>query len=157
MSQPSPRHARLFRHASWANALLAAALCEEPVGDRARRILAHLYATEWLWLRRLGVEVTEAPVWPDWTAHDSGGQARALDAAWSAFLDGLDAAGMRRTIEYVNSRGEPHQSVVEDVLDHVLLHAAHHRGQLVLLLRDAGREPPVVDLAHAARTGLLDD
>ena len=57
------------------------------------------------------------------------------------------------TITYTNSKGEPCTSRVADVLTHVALHGAHHRGQLVAELRAAGHVPPYVDFIHATRTG----
>jgi len=150
------RYAKLFRHSSWANALLARAVSEQALDPRATRILAHLHATDWLWLRRLGADGPDVSVWPQWAPAESAAQGEELGAAWRSFLEPLDAAGLTRTIHYTNTRGEPWSSVVEDVLDHVLLHGSHHRGQLVLLLREAGMEPPLVDFAHAVRSGLLD-
>ena len=151
------RYATLFRHASWANALLARTVAEHAPDPRATRILAHLYSTEWLWLRRLGAEGPDVTVWPQWTPSESIANGEGLGAAWRSLLDRMDGAGLAGSIHYTNTRGEPWSSVVEDVLDHVLLHASHHRGQLVLLLREAGVEPPLVDFAHAARSGLLRD
>lgn len=155
MSERTQRYTKLFQHASWANALLARAVGEHAMDPRATRILAHLFATEWLWLRRLGVAGPDVSVWPQWTPAECGAQIEGLGAAWRTFLEGLGTAGLRKTIHYTNARAEPWSSAVEDVLDHVLLHASHHRGQLVLLLREAGMEPPLVDFAHAARAGLL--
>lgn len=156
MDERLRRTARLFRHASWANALVARAVAEHALDPRAARILAHMLAAEWVWLRRLGVEAPPAAaVWPSWTAAESLEQIAPLAAAWNGLLEGLDAAGLERVVPYTSARGEPWTGVVGDLLEHVLLHASHHRGQLVLLLREAGVEPPLVDFAHAARAGLI--
>jgi uncharacterized damage-inducible protein DinB len=55
----------------------------------------------------------------------------------------------------VNSKGEPWRSAVGDVLDHVLLHGAYHRGQIASDLRAAGCEPAYTDFIHAVRSGRL--
>ena len=58
-------------------------------------------------------------------------------------------------ITYANSKGERHANRVEDVLTHVLLHAAYHRGQVAADLRAAGAEPALTDFIHATRTGQI--
>ena len=60
-----------------------------------------------------------------------------------------------RTPQTVNSKGEPWTSSVEDILTHVVLHAAHHRGQVASGLRAAGHEPAYTDYIHAVRRGLV--
>lgn len=154
------RWERQFRHAAWADAELVRALREHPLegerAERAARILAHLVAAECLWLRRLGASAPEAAVWPGWTLDEAAERLAELERAWRALVGGLDEHALRRTISYATSKGTPWTSRVDDVLDHVLLHGAHHRGQLAMLLRDAGHVPPTVDLALAARQGSLD-
>ena len=67
----------------------------------------------------------------------------------------LTPADLVRTIAYVNSKGQRWDSPIEDVLVHVLMHGAYHRGQIASALREAGVTPPYTDYIHAARTGLL--
>ena len=54
-----------------------------------------------------------------------------------------DLAG---TVAYRNSKGERFEQGLNEVLDHVANHGTHHRGQIVLLLPQAGFAPPVTDL-----------
>lgn len=62
-------------------------------------------------------------------------------------------ASLDATIEYTNSRGVRFTSRVEDVLMHVVIHGAHHRGKSAL--RAEGAEPPYIDFIHAVRAGYL--
>jgi uncharacterized damage-inducible protein DinB len=45
---------------------------------------------------------------------------------------------------------------VEDVLTHVLLHSAYHRGQIASQMRAGGEEPAYTDFIHATRQGLIE-
>jgi uncharacterized damage-inducible protein DinB len=56
---------------------------------------------------------------------------------------------------YKNSRGEDWTSSVADILNQLILHAAHHRGQISLEIRRSGKTPAPVDYIHAVRKGLL--
>jgi uncharacterized damage-inducible protein DinB len=55
----------------------------------------------------------------------------------------------------VNTRGERYASRATDVLFHVVVHSAYHRGQVATDVRRAGGAPPVTDYVHATRTGLV--
>jgi len=45
---------------------------------------------------------------------------------------------------------------VADVLTHVVLHSAYHRGQIASLIRSGGDAPAYTDFIHAARQGLIE-
>jgi uncharacterized damage-inducible protein DinB len=44
---------------------------------------------------------------------------------------------------------------VDDVLTHVILHSAYHRGQIASAVRAGGETPAYTDLIHAVRQGLV--
>ena len=83
-----------------------------------------------------------------WPALDLAGcaeLAQATHAGYSAVLAELTPAELSRVIPYVNSAGDAFHSTVEDILVHVAMHGSYHRGQVALLLRDAGCEPSPTD------------
>ena len=145
---------RLFTFDDWANREIARALrAGEPAG--AVRLLAHIVAAQWLWLRRLGRPGREGAVWPEMTPADCERDLDPLREEWRRLLDDRALAG--GTISYTNSKGEPWTSPVRDVLTHVVTHGSHHRGQIVFLFRGAGMTPPYVDFIEASRRGFLGD
>jgi len=146
---------RLFRYDDWANREMLAAI--EPHGTpRDQRVLAHVLAAEELWWRRLRSDRTAVVVWPDWSWEQCRGRLGELSGWWTEYLAKLDEAGLSRAIEYVNSKGEPWSSSVGDILFHVVMHSAYHRGQLAAGQRAAGQVPVVTDFIHCARQGLMD-
>ena len=144
---PLPALARLrrrFLHHQWATSALTEALAATP-DAAARRAAAHVLAADRTWHRRLTGAPVDIDVWPDLSVQALRPLAAETAADWRALLDGLDEAGLDRVAAYHNSRGVPFQTSVADVLDHVLLHAAHHRGQACAALRTAGAAPPALD------------
>ena len=61
-----------------------------------------------------------------------------------------------RMVEYRNSKGEAWSNRVEDILTHVLMHSAYHRGQIALEMRASGAQPAYTDFIHAVRQGFLE-
>jgi uncharacterized damage-inducible protein DinB len=57
----------------------------------------------------------------------------------------LNADGLAREVAYTNSAGQAFRSRVDDILVHVALHGAYHRGQLALLTRIGGGQPASTD------------
>jgi uncharacterized damage-inducible protein DinB len=75
---------------------------------------------------------------------------------WQRYLAGESAAVLEQRIHYTNSKGEPWDSLVRDVLTHVFLHSAYHRGQIAADLRQAGFVPAYTDFIHGVRQGLIE-
>lgn len=130
---------------------LAGALPDE--GAEAARIpLAHALIADRVWLLRLRGDSTDGvALWPDLDASAIRALARRNAAAYALYLNDLDDVGA--TIDYTTSKGEVYTSTVSDVLNHVLLHASHHRGQVNAALRQAGHEPQWVDFIAWLRAG----
>ncbi len=148
---------RAFHYDTWAGqaTLTACAQAGEKLPEHARKRLAHIAAAHRLWQARLKGEMAPVPVWPDWTLEETARQIERAADAWATWLASATPERLEETVSYTNSKGEDHTSRVEDVLTHVLLHAAYHRGQIASDLRAAGAEPAYTDFIHATRTGAV--
>lgn len=71
-------------------------------------------------------------------------------------LASLDDDGLADGVAYRNSKGEFWTSSAGDILTHVVLHAAYHRGQIAAAVRGAGGEPAYTDFIHAVRMELIE-
>jgi len=137
---------RLFAHLTWADRRTLQSLREAASPPpKAASLYAHVLSAEHLWLARLTGKVPVHPVWPDLSLQECVGLSARNEAAYGDFLRGLDAAALARDVAYVNSAGQPFVSKVEDILLHVCLHGTYHRGQVALLLREAGGAPQGTD------------
>lgn len=143
---------RLLGHQAWADSRTLLALQRAPTPEpTALNLLAHLLGAEHVWHARLrGVAPTEA-VWPDLTLPECGRLASANELAYRDFIFGLSPAALRRIVQYRNSAGQELETAVEDILMHVFLHGAYHRGQIAQRLRLAGAVPESTDYIGFAR------
>jgi len=147
---------RLFRYDAWANAEVIASLQSvDPAPVRSLKFLAHIFSAERLWLERLLGQKQTLPVWPDFTLAQCKLEADQLADLWSNYLSRLTEAGLGETASYQNSKGESSRSTRQDILLHVTMHSAYHRGQIAADMRAAGFIPAYTDFIYAARQGLI--
>jgi uncharacterized damage-inducible protein DinB len=148
---------RQFAYDAWANReVLATLSASERPTTRPRQLLAHILAAERLWLERIRQQPQSLLVWPDFTFEQCEAQIGELALLWREFLSRLAPAGLSDEVTYKNSKGEPWTSTVEDILTHVLLHSAYHRGQIASQVRAGGEQPAYTDFIHAVRQGLVE-
>ena len=145
---------RQFAYDAWANQESLASLASGPPPN-SLRFMAHIISGEWLWLGRLKGWKQAFSVWPEWTWGECEAQAGKLPPLWQEYLRALRPASLEQPATYTNSKGETWTNTIGDVLTHVLLHSAYHRGQIATDMRAAGLTPATTDYIHAVRQGLM--
>ena len=143
---------RWLRYNAWANRESLKSL-NDSAPESALKRMAHITAAEALWLDRVEGK-TSGAVWPKQPVKEIADVITSNDQRWQSVMKS-GGAWQDRKIDYKNSKGEPWSSSVADIIQHVVLHAAHHRGQIASDLRAAGREPAYTDFIHAARNGFI--
>lgn len=149
---------RLFAYDDWANREVLSSLqgLQAAPSSSAKR-LAHILSAEKLWYERLQLQKQTYPVWPDFSLEHCKLEADELQKLWKAYLQSLKDDGLNRLLSYKNTKGESFSSSKQDILMHVIMHSAYHRGQIAADIRAAGFVPPLTDFIHAARQGFLDE
>ncbi|PYX27795.1 MAG: hypothetical protein DMG77_18030 [Acidobacteria bacterium] len=146
---------RQFAYDEWANReALAVVRKHASASARPLQLMSHILSAERLWLERLTQQPQSLPVWPEFNVEQGEAQAVEVGRLWSDYLDELPA-DLSQMISYKNSKGEAWTSAVQDVLTHVLIHSAYHRGQIASHMRACGQTPAYTDFIHAVRQGLI--
>ena len=123
---------------------------------RAVRWMAHIVGAELLWLARLKQEAPVMDVWPQLDADACATRLAELDTIWPQYLAQLENDDLEDGRGYRNTKGEFWTSTVADILTHVAMHSAYHRGQIAAAMRESGSEPAYTDYIHAVRQGLIE-
>lgn len=139
---------RLLRYDVWANRETLQSLHQGIVPARSLRWMAHIIGAEFLWLDRIDGHPASLPVWPNLTLDQC---AERLGQLSGLLPRAARADQLTRAVRYTNSKGEPWTSSVEEILTHVTVHSAYHRGQIASDVREAGEEPAYTDYIHAVR------
>ncbi|MHB8218371.1 MAG: DinB family protein [Candidatus Sulfotelmatobacter sp.] len=148
---------RQFAYDVWANReVLAALSAMARPAPRPVQLLAHILSAERLWLERIRKQPQSLPVWPDFSLDQCKAQFSELAPLWHEHLDRISHSGLSETVIYKNTKGEPWNNTVEDILTHVLLHSAYHRGQIASQMRADKEQPAYTDFIHALRQGSIE-
>jgi uncharacterized damage-inducible protein DinB len=150
---------KLVDHLEWADAASLRALETAPGSDtRALTVYAHVLGAEAVWLARIAGRRSDVAVWPTLSLEECRTLGQRNVAELKELVQSAEDGGVDREIVYRTSAGEPFTSRVEDILLHVCLHGAYHRGQIAQMIRDGGGEPAPTDFiafirgAPAAKT-----
>ncbi len=141
----------------WANHLILEAAAQLDAGQFTRSLgssfasirdtLIHMAWAEWLWLER-------------WQGHSPKENADPADfstlqsvrAYWAGiearqvrFLESLSDGYELRRVRYTNFQGVEWEYTLGQMVHHLAVHSAYHRGQVATLLRQLGFVPPQTD------------
>lgn len=148
----------LYAYNEWANARIFDAVTKLDPGvftaprgssfSSIRDTIAHIAASEWVWLRRWrGVS---PPAQPEWASLQDAaaltGKLREVEGERGAFLHELEDGDLARQLSYRNLKGDDFSEPLVDQLVHVVNHSSYHRGQVATLMRQAGFAAPATDL-----------
>jgi uncharacterized damage-inducible protein DinB len=146
---------RQFAYDEWANNEVLAAIRAAGADDRSLQLMAHILSAERLWLERLQQQQPSSPVWPNVSLELCATQVPEMGRLWREYLEHKKDADLTAAVSYKNSKGEPWTSAITDVLTHVMMHSAYHRGQIASHMRETGKTPAYTDFIHAVRQGQI--
>jgi uncharacterized damage-inducible protein DinB len=148
---------RQFAYDAWANREVCAGLkASAHASARSVRLLAHILSAERLWLQRIQQQTQSLPVWPEFSLEQCAAQTEEMAKLWHEYMKQISEPQLANKVVYKNTKGEPWTSSVEQILTHVILHSAYHRGQIAAQMRAEGNEPVYTDFIHAVRQGLIE-
>jgi uncharacterized damage-inducible protein DinB len=154
------RYRRWFEYEKDSHAKVLAALGSAAATEReteafqkAVELAGHIAAARGIWLFRLGA-AKKAPTdfFPrGMTLSDLAAGVEEMHKAWSKYLAGIGDEKIASSFEYRSTEGVRYRNTVEDILTQLHGHSLYHRGQIAMLLRSAGVEPPETDFVFWAR------
>lgn len=143
---------KVFQHLAWADARVLQSLrAAHSVLKRDQDLYAHILGSEHVWLSRIDDTAPKLAVWPNLTLDECERIAAENAAAYKKLAADLTQERVERAITYRNSAGDEYTSTLEDILTHVSLHGAYHRGQIASSVRAAGDTPIATDYIAFAR------
>ncbi len=143
---------KVYEHLAWADRRVLQSLrASHSVLKRDLDLYSHILGSEHVWLSRIRGTTAKIAVWPTLTLDECQRLADENTAAFSELIAKLTEEGRETPVTYRNSAGELYTSTLEDILTHVSLHGAYHRGQIAASIRAAGDTPSPTDYIAFAR------
>lgn len=141
------------QYSAWANARVLEMLSElsELYETRPLLLLSHLLRAERVWLDRIEGTAEALALWEADTVAGCRERLAANTADLRALLSSLNETALGNAVAYTDSKGTPHRTALADLLEHLFNHGTHHRGQIALLVREAGRVPLALDVIAFVR------
>lgn len=137
----------LFEYDTWANREALASLeTLSGTAERPLKLFSHIIGAQCVWISRF--ESLEPPTpepWPSLTMEQARSGLEELQGRWSGLLDGLTPEKLAANLTYRNTKGIEFKTPVRDVLMHLVMHSAYHRGQVARAVREAGGKPAATD------------
>jgi uncharacterized damage-inducible protein DinB len=147
---------RLVAYNQWANERILTAIDGMTREELARPVeayvgslddnLRHVILATRIWLARwkgeLAPRLTDAIQGPWREAY------AATHQEFRAFADGLTDVSADRVVHYTNTKGEPFDVVLSQLITHVVNHGTHHRAETGMLLERLGRSPGDMDYVY---------
>jgi uncharacterized damage-inducible protein DinB len=145
---------RLLAFEGWANARLYAAVKHLPPENnkRALTLLAHIANGMRVWYERIAQINATAEPWRDLTLEETGTELKQYLDALSAIVRDRRKQ-LHQLISYRNTKGQPFETPLIDILQHLSFHSHYHRGQINSAIREAGASPVDVDFITFQREG----
>lgn len=143
---------KLYEHLAWADKRVLQSLrAAHSVLKRDLDLYSHILGSEHVWLSRIRGTTAKIAVWPTLTFDECQRLADENAAAFNDVISALTEEKRETPVTYRNSAGELYTSTLEDILTHVSLHGAYHRGQIAASIRAAGDTPSPTDYIAFAR------
>ena len=138
-----------IEHSDWANRQIYFMLENEPLDSKPWQLFAHVLAATHHWLARLMHKEVTLPIWPVFTAKQEA--FGLLEANHRSLTPLSQSLSLHQSIAYKNSKGEPFEMEVWEIVEHVFLHEHYHRGQINMEAKRQGLVPVGVDMIYYLR------
>ncbi len=143
---------RMLRAMSWADLQTLDSLRECPQAQgEALPLLAHVLAAEHIWLARLQHRESTHSVWPQLSLEHCADLSHKNATGYASYVASVDETELAVAVCYRNTRGEEFTNSAIDILTHVVIHGAYHRGQIAKALGRHGVSATSTDFIMFAR------
>ncbi|MGD9633423.1 MAG: DinB family protein, partial [Pirellulales bacterium] len=115
-------------------------------------LFGHVLAAEHVWLARLEKREPRVAVWPTLSVAECESLAAENGAGYRQYAAELDDARLAEVLDYRTQSGMAMSTAVIDILTHVVIHGAYHRGQVAKMIGKTGVSAPTTDYIAYVRT-----
>ena len=140
----------LFRYDAWANDLVLHSIKEMSIQNQKIELLfSHLLIAQKVWLNRCINKHKDFELWS--IKQDLADFLNQNTVGWLNYLGILEDASFQNFISYQNTKGQEFNTLLKDILIHLVNHGTYHRGQIIQLLKEERTTVPQTDYIYWVR------
>ncbi len=130
----------LFEYTHHFNQKLADAIIEnaDQTSERSIELFNHIINAQQIWNSRVA---RDPNVFGAWEIHELKSLKKLDSNNFENSLKLLKKKDFDAKIEYANSRGQVYNNSVKDIFFHIINHSTHHRGQIIVDMKQNGTVP----------------
>lgn len=143
----------LFEYESWANQKISrciVAMSNPP--EKAISIMSHIADAGTIWLSRVKGIPSPVTVWQAFPKEKILSEVEKISAEYLNYLNEIEEDDLKKVVKYKNSKGDNFESLLKDILTHVIIHSSYHRGQVIVLIKSFTENIPYTDYIHYVRS-----
>jgi len=122
-----------------------------PQNARIYELFSHVLSAQRIWLDRILGIPQSVERFQDRMPDEMKEDMENYHLAWIEFIDQVQPGDFDRVVSYIHPNGTPYSERLVDIMTHVVNHGTHHRGNLVVLMKEEGFVPPGLDYISFVR------
>lgn len=143
---------KMLRHMKWADISVLNLLDKQNIREgKVVELISHIVISEDTCYKRITNEFYENRFWDLFSLEECKRMVEQTSSKYLIYIFALPENDFQKKISYKNSRGIDYIASIEDILTHVAFHGMYHRGQIMLLMRNAGHDVTATDYAMYLR------
>ena len=143
---------KMFRHMKWADISVINLLEKQNISQgKAVELISHIAVAEDTVYKRITNEFYENRFWDILSIEECKSIIEQTSSMYMNYISSLPENEFQKKISYKNYKGIDYTISVEDMLTHVAFHGMYHRGQIMQLMRNEGKEVAATDYAMYMR------
>ncbi len=143
----------LFAYEAWANKEIAECLVNlDKLPEKGLSLMSHIIDANILWLCRIKNIVSVIAVWKSYPKSEILFELEKSSSDLIDYVSKISESSLEEIINYKNTKGESFNSSLIDILTHLAIHSAYHRGQIIILIKPFVTDLPYTDFIHYMRT-----
>jgi uncharacterized damage-inducible protein DinB len=143
---------KMFRHMKWADISIINLLEKQNINQgKAVELISHIVISEDTCYKRITNEFYVNRFWDILSIEECKRMVEQTSSKYMKYISSLPENEFQKKISYKNSIGIDYTTTVEDLLTHVAFHGMYHRGQIMMLMRNEGKDVTATDYAMFIR------
>ncbi len=144
---------QLFIYDKWATQHILDKFDKQfPQNPRIYELLSHMLSAQRIWLDRCMDLPQSVEIFKERFPEELKNDLENYHLEWTEFIDQLQDDDLDTVVKYKNLKGQNYEDKLSDIITQVINHGTHHRGAILVLMKEEGLMLPTLDYIYFIRS-----